>query len=75
MASDFIDCTFDNVTFDYEGTAPFEFDPPWPTMTGTIRISGTNEIVKQTMNMCFMRDISKGCGPHDVRNESPDSPR
>lgn len=46
----FSNCTFSNVTFVYEGTAPFEFNGK-PNLTGTVSIESGNQIVKQTFNM------------------------
>lgn len=47
----FHNCTFDGVTFEYDGTGPFQFDPPVPLITNTKVGQTNNSIVKATFNL------------------------
>ncbi len=46
----FHNCTFKNVTFDYEGTAPFDFDPRPPFVIGSRDTCTRNNRVKYAFN-------------------------
>jgi len=54
----FHNCTFDNVTFEFEGTGPFEFDPPVPAIIGDVKVRSDIPIVKGAFNVCLL-----GCRP------------
>jgi hypothetical protein len=47
----FSNCTFSNVTFVYEGTAPFEFNPTTPIITGSWHLETGQPIVKAVFNL------------------------
>lgn len=49
---DFSNCTFTNVNFVYEGTAPFRFNGQ-PTLVGNNRVSTDSAVVKSTFNVFF----------------------
>lgn len=50
----FINCTFDTVTFEYEGTAPFLFDPWPPKITGGVRTRSSVNPIKNAFNVCLL---------------------
>jgi hypothetical protein len=60
----FLGCTFDNVTFVYQGTAPFTFLPYPPKITGANRVQSDVQIVELSFNALLLI----GC-PVEVRND------
>jgi hypothetical protein len=49
--NEFIDCTFDNVTFKFNGQAPFHFSNVHFHVPSKFEISSDNPIVKSTMEL------------------------
>jgi hypothetical protein len=47
----FHNCSFSAVTFEYDGTAPFQFDPPLPDIRNSKTGRTDNSIVKMTFNL------------------------
>jgi hypothetical protein len=64
----FYSCTFNDVTFEYSGEGPFEFDPYPPKLTTPITIKSNIPAIKAAMNMCLVRNIANGC-TDTVENE------
>jgi hypothetical protein len=49
--NEFIDCTFDNVTFKFDGTAPFRFTNDHFQGHSKYSITSNNPIIKSTMEL------------------------
>lgn len=64
----FVNCSFDNVTFKFEGTAPFQFIPYPPVTIADIKVRSDVPVVKGSFNVCLL-----GCKPSSVDN-SPTIP-
>ncbi len=59
----FVNCSFDNVTFEFEGKEPFLFVPYPPPILGPVQIFTADPLVKASFNTCFL-----GSQPKAVEN-------